>query len=93
MSGRYFIMDETKKKDLLFQFLESIYENDTDYSSIKKMEKNLFEKLNSVSKEKTINSFEFETLTDLIHELCCEIKYRYFIYGSLAGNIINDFPL
>ena len=84
-------MDEFRKKNLLFHFLESIYENNTDNSSIGKIEKKLFEKLNAINTTKQINSPDFEIITDLIHELCGEIKYRYFIYGILAGNAIDEF--
>ncbi|WP_435308059.1 hypothetical protein [Sebaldella termitidis] len=78
-------MDEFREKNLLFQFLESIFENNTDNSSINKIEKKLFEKLS------TAENTDFETVTDLIHELCSEIKYSYFLYGILAGNVIEEF--
>lgn len=78
-------MDEFREKNILFQFLESIFENNTDNSAIDKIEKKLFEKLN------TIDNTDFEAVTDLIHELCSEIKYSYFIYGILAGNVIDEF--
>ena len=84
-------MNEIKEKDILFQFLESLYENNADNSAVKKIEQKLFEKLNCINSEKSISTPDFETITDLIHELCCEIKYRYFICGSLAGNIIGEF--
>ena len=78
-------MDELREKNLLFQFLESIFENNTDNSSINKIEKKLFEKLS------TAENTDFEAVTDLIHELCGEIKYSYFLYGILAGNVIEEF--
>ena len=78
-------MDELREKNLLFQFLESIFENNTDNSSINKIEKKLFEKLS------TTENTDFEAVTDLIHELCGEIKYSYFLYGILAGNVIEEF--
>ena len=78
-------MDEFREKNLLFQFLESIFENITDNSSINKIEKKLFEKLS------TAENTDFEAVTDLIHELCGEIKYSYFLYGILAGNVIEEF--
>ncbi|ACZ08517.1 Uncharacterised protein [Sebaldella termitidis] len=78
-------MDEFREKNLLFQFLESIFENNTDNSSINKIEKKLFEKLS------TAENTDFEAVTDLIHELCGEIKYSYFLYGILAGNVIEEF--
>ena len=78
-------MDELREKNLLFQFLESIFENNTDNSSIKKIEKKLLEKLS------TAENTDFEAVTDLIHELCGEIKYSYFLYGILAGNVIEEF--
>lgn len=78
-------MDEFREKNLLFQFLESIFENNTDNSSINKIEKKLFEKLS------TTENTDFEAVTDLIHELCGEIKYSYFLYGILAGNVIEEF--
>ena len=78
-------MDEFREKNLLFQFLESIFENNTDNSSINKIEKKLFEKLS------TTENTDFEAVTDLIHELCGEIKYSYFLYGMLAGNVIEEF--
>ena len=78
-------MDELREKNLLFQFLESIFENNTDNSSINKIEKKLFEKLS------TAENTDFEAVTDLIHELCGEIKYSYFLYGMLAGNVIEEF--
>ena len=78
-------MDEFREKNLLFQFLESIFENNTDNSSINKIEKKLFEKLS------TAENTDFEAVTDLIHELCGEIKYSYFLYGMLAGNVIEEF--
>ncbi len=78
-------MDELREKNLLFQFLESIFENNTDNSSIKKIEKKLLEKLS------TAENTDFEAVTDLIHELCGEIKYSYFLYGMLAGNVIEEF--
>ena len=78
-------MDEFREKNLLFQFLESIFENNTDNSSINKIEKKLFEKLS------TAENTDFEAVTDLIHELCGEIKYSYFLYGILAGNVIDEF--
>ena len=84
-------MNEFKEKDLLFHFLESIYENNTDNSSIDRIEKKLFDKLNTVKRTKQITSPDFEVITDLIHELCGEIKYRYFIHGILAGNVIDEF--
>ena len=77
-------MDEFREKNLLFQFLESIFENNTDNSSINKIEKKLFEKLS------TAENTDFEAVTDLIHELCGEIKYSYFLYGILAGNVIEE---
>ena len=78
-------MDEFREKNLLFLFLESIFENNTDNSSINKIEKKLFEKLS------TAENTDFEAVTDLIHELCGEIKYSYFLYGILAGNVIEEF--
>ena len=78
-------MDEFREKNLLFQFLESIFENNTDNSTINKIEKKLFEKLS------TTENTDFEAVTDLIHELCGEIKYSYFLYGILAGNVIEEF--
>ena len=78
-------MDEFREKNLLFQFLESIFENNTDNSSIDKIERKLFEKLS------TAENTDFEAVTDLIHELCSEIKYSYFLYGILAGNVIEEF--
>ena len=45
----------------------------------------LFEKLS------TAENTDFEAVTDLIHELCGEIKYSYFLYGILAGNVIEEF--
>ena len=78
-------MDEFREKNLLFQFLVSIFENNTDNSSINKIEKKLFEKLS------TAENTDFEAVTDLIHELCGEIKYSYFLYGILAGNVIEEF--
>ena len=78
-------MDEFREKNLLFQFLESIFENNTDNSSINKIEKKLFEKLSITE------NTDFEAVTDLIHELCGEIKYSYFLYGILAGNVIEEF--
>ena len=78
-------MDEFREKNLLFQFLESIFENNTDNSSIDKIERKLFEKLS------TAENTDFEAVTDLIHELCGEIKYSYFLYGILAGNVIEEF--
>lgn len=78
-------MDEFREKNLLFQFLESIFENNTDNSTINKIEKKLFEKLS------TAENTDFEAVTDLIHELCGEIKYSYFLYGILAGNVIEEF--
>ena len=78
-------MDEFREKNLLFQFLESIFENNTDNSSINKIEKKLFEKLS------TAENTDFEAVTDLIYELCGEIKYSYFLYGILAGNVIEEF--
>ena len=78
-------MDEFREKNLLFQFLESIFENNTDNSSINKIEKKIFEKLS------TAENTDFEAVTDLIHELCGEIKYSYFLYGILAGNVIEEF--
>ena len=78
-------MDEFREKNLLFQFLESIFENNTDNSSINKIEKKLFEKLS------TTENTDFEAVTDLIHEQCGEIKYSYFLYGILAGNVIEEF--
>ncbi len=78
-------MDEFREKNLLFQFLESIFENNTADSSIHKIEKRLFEKL------RTVDNTDFEAVTDLVHELCGEIKYSYFLYGILAGNAIDEF--
>ena len=84
-------MDELKEKDLLFHFLESLYEKQMDNSSVNEIEKRLFEKLDMLKKEKQIKNTDFESITDLIYELRGEIKYRYFIYGILAGNIIDEF--
>ena len=84
-------MEEFKEKNLLFHFLESIYENNADNSSIDRIEKKLFEELNTINRTKQISSPDFEVITDLIHELCGEIKYRYFIYGILAGKVIDEF--
>ena len=78
-------MNEFREKNLLFQFLESIFENNADNSSIDKIKENLFEKLS------TIDNTDFEAVTDLIHELCSEIKYSYFVYGILAGNVSDEF--
>lgn len=81
---------EVKEINLIFQFLEEIYENNKDNSSIKGIEKKLLGKLEILrEKNQSLNS-EIDEIIDFIYELCGEIKYRYFEYGILAKTTFEE---
>ncbi len=81
---------KAKEINLIFQFLEEIYENNKNNSSIKEIEKKLLGKLENLrEKNQSLNS-EIDEIIDFIYELSGEIKYRYFEYGILAKTTFEE---
>ena len=81
---------ETKEINLIFQFLEEIYENNKNNSSIKEIEKKLLEKLEVLREKNSSLNSEIDEIIDFIYELNGEIKYRYFEYGILAKTTFEE---
>ena len=88
-----FILGEkmkAKEINLIFQFLEEIYENNKNNSSIKEIEKKLLEKLEVLREKNSSLNSEIDEIIDFIYELNGEIKYRYFEYGILAKTTFEE---
>ena len=81
---------ETKEINLIFQFLEEIYENDKSNSSIKEIEKKLFGKLETLKEKSQDLRVKIDEIIDIIYELRGEVKYQYFEYGILARTTFED---
>ena len=77
------------QKNLIFQFLENIYEEEKDINQLFQKEKQILKNLDKL-KEKLPESEELiVNITDQITILNTDIKYKYFEYGIIAKETIE----
>lgn len=86
-------MENEKDKNLLFQFLEEMYTDNQNSNLLKEIENKLLNKVEIMKLEHSYLNIDLEEIINYIYELCGETKYQYFIYGTLAGGLIEDLRL
>lgn len=80
---------ETRQKNLIFQFLEEMYEEEKDTNSLFLQEKKLIEKLEALkTKYPGLKDAIFEII-DIAIILNSEVKRKYFEYGLMAKEVMG----
>lgn len=84
---------DNEQKNLLFYFIEEV-SSDTDNKTIlHQKQENLLSELEQIPEEFPELKEIISRLSDLIVELCSEMKYKYFEYGITANDILNTHVL
>ena len=84
---------DNEQKNLLFYFIEEV-SSDTDNKTIlHQKQENLPSELEQIPEEFPELKEIISRLSDLIVELCSEMKYKYFEYGITANDILNTHVL
>ena len=84
---------DNEQKNLLFYFIEEV-SSDTDNKTIlHQKQESLLSELENIPENFPDLEGVISRLSDVVVELCSEMKYQYFEYGITANYILNTHVL
>ena len=77
------------QKDLIFYFMEEIQLNDESENSLYNQQEKLLSELEEIPMNYQELQGIITRLSDMIVNLCSEMKYTYFEYGITARHVLD----